>query len=114
MEEETIEPSPVCEDEEREKANETLQELIEVFNRRKLRVQDIVVVYGNLGYALGASIEGVKDGQGPTIDELQQRYYSEPTLGVSLMLQGYLVTSWHDQVSKGLTIDSLKETKKDV
>lgn len=103
--------SLVCEKEERDKANACLQELIDVFDKHKLRVQDLVVVYGNLGYALGGSIEGIPAEGGPSFEELQQKYYAEPTLGVALMFQGMLVTSWHDQVSKGLTVEELKDNK---
>lgn len=103
--------SPVCEEDERDKANQTLQELIEVFRGKNLRQQDIVAVYGNLGYALGASIDGVKEGEdGPGFEEVQQRYYTNPTLSVALMMQGLIITSWYDQVSKGMTLESIKET----
>lgn len=88
----------ICEEEEREKANSALAELIDVFNKYKLRAQDQVVVYGNLGYAIGAALDGVEGSEGPTLEELQQRYYTSPTLSVSLMLQGMLVTSWYDQI----------------
>lgn len=83
---------------EREKANEALGEMIEVLDKHKLRVQDLVVVYGNLGYAIGAAIEGFKEEKGPDVEELQKLYHSDPTVGVALMLQGMLVTSWHDQI----------------
>lgn len=103
--------SPVCEDEERERANQCLQELIGVLQKYNLRVQDLTVVYGNLGYAIGASVEGHKDGEGPTLEELQQQYYTSPTLGCALMLQGMLVTSWYDQVSNGLTLENTESDK---
>ncbi len=75
--------------------NGALGELIDIFKKHKLRVQDILLVYGNLGYALGASIEGCK-GEGPDLDELMKKYHTSPTLGVALMLQGITITSWHD------------------
>ncbi len=78
---------------------EALKELIETFNKHNLRIQDILLVYGNLGYALGASIEGYK-GKGPDFDALQKKYYEKPTIGVALMLQGMTITSWHDDYIK--------------
>jgi len=107
------EESLICEEEEQENANQALQELLDVLRKRNLRTQDLVVVYGNLGYALGASIEGVDQSTGgPSMQELQEQYYTEPTLGVSLMLQGYLVTSWYSQVND-MIVDLPKENKDD-
>ena len=102
--EEEVEESPICEEDEREKANQCLQRLITDLNEFNLRTQDVVVVLGNLAYAVGASIEGIGE-DGPTLDELNQRYYTEPTLGTALMLQGMITTSWHDQVAKGQVPD---------
>lgn len=110
---EQLEKDITCEDEEREKANQALGELIEVLSKYKLRVQDLVVVYGNLGYAIGAAIEGYNGQEGPGLEELQKRYYSNPSIGVAMMLQGMLVTSWYDQViqSQQSKTDSNKEKK---
>jgi hypothetical protein len=91
----TEDPAVTVDEEERERANQALGELIDVLAKYKLRAQDLVVVYGNLGYAIGASMEGHSGDSGPGVEELQQAYYSKPTLGVALMLQGMLITSWH-------------------
>lgn len=80
--------------------NKALKELIEVFQKKKLTVQDILIVYGNLGYALGASIEGYKEG-GPGIEELKEKYANSQSIGVALMLQGILVTSWCEGLKEG-------------
>jgi hypothetical protein len=101
--------SPICEEDEQEKANKALDEIIQLLNKYKLRTQDLVVVYGNLGYTIGATIEAVDPNYGPSLEELQEKYYKEPTLGVALMLQGMLTTSWHDQVANGIDIQGLKE-----
>lgn len=88
--------------------NSALSQLIEVFNKHKLRVQDILLVYGNLGYALGASIEGYKD-EGPGIEELKQKYNTSPTVGTGLCLQGILLTSWWEDY-----VNSTKESKSNI
>lgn len=90
------------------KANEALAELIEIFQRKKLTVGEILVVYGNLGYALGASVEGY-DEKGPSISELNQLYYTKPSPGVALMLQGVTVTSWYEDWVKKLKENQDKE-----
>jgi len=113
MKNDTDTESPICETEERDAANLCLQELIETFNKYNLRTQDLVVVYGNLGYALGASVDGIDEGQGPTMEELKKSYYANPTIGTSLMLQGFLVTSWYDQVNKGNVENKSREEKQD-
>ena len=82
-----------------------MEEVIEVFQKNKLTVGEILIVYGNLGYALGASIEGFDD-KGPSISELNQLYYTKPTPGVALMLQGSLVTTWYED-----WVNKLKEIK---
>ena len=92
--------SPICEEEEQAKAGQALQELMDVLNKYKLRTQDLIAVYGNLGYAIGGTIESIDPSQGPSLEELQKRYYARPTLGVALMLQGMLTTSWYDQISQ--------------
>jgi hypothetical protein len=98
----------VCEDEEADKASSALDEVLEVLRKHKLRVQDLILLYGNLGYSLGASIEGLTEGL--TVEELQKKYYENPTVGVTLMLQGLLTTTWKDDYLKQ-QISSKQETK---
>ena len=75
------------------------EELVEVFRKHRLGVGEILIAYGNLGYTLGASIEGYK-GKGPSPDDLKRLYYSKPSPGVALMLQGITVTTWYDQYAQ--------------
>ena len=92
----------ICDDDEQQKASDALAEIIDILNKYNLRTQELTLVYGNLGYVLGASIDEIDiEVGGPTLDELKQNYYTDPKLGVALMLQGMLVTSWHAQVAKG-------------
>jgi hypothetical protein len=90
------------------KASQALSDLIDVFQKKKLTIGEILVVYGNLGYALGASIEGYDD-KGPSISELEKLYYSNPTPGVALMLQGVTVTTWYEDWVKKLKEKQDKE-----
>lgn len=88
----------VCEDEESDKASAALDEVLSVLKKHNLRIQELVLLYGNLGYSIGASIEGLSEGL--TLDELQKKYYENPTVGVTLMLQGILTTTWKDDYLK--------------
>jgi hypothetical protein len=90
----------LCEEEEQEKTSKALDEIILILQKYKLRVQDLVLLYGNLGYSIGASIEGLKNTEGPSIDELQKNFYEKPTVGIAMMLQGMLTTTWYDDVIK--------------
>lgn len=101
-----------------DKASEALTEIVEVFKKYKLRAGEIAVVYGNLGYTLGASIAGYQ-GKGPgDVKELERLYYANPTLGIALMLQGMQTTIWYEDhkervINKDKTpIDIVKARKK--
>tara|TARA_Y100000310_G_scaffold345804_1_gene470188 strand:- start:10223 stop:10540 length:318 start_codon:yes stop_codon:yes gene_type:complete len=81
-----------------EKCSELLEKLIIAFQEYKPTVGEILVIYGNLGYTLGASIEG--ETKGPDIESLKQKYYTNPSVGAALMLQGIEITNWfqdHEQ-----------------
>lgn len=101
MSEETI----VCEEEEQDKASKALDDILIVLKEAKLRTQDLILLYGNLGYSIGASIDGLTGSPGPSVEELQKMYYEKPSIGVAMMLQGILTTSWHD--------DYIKSSKKE-
>jgi hypothetical protein len=94
-----------------EKCNELYTDLVEVFQKHKPTVGEILIAYGNLGYALGASIGGFSE-KGPGIEELKKLYYSEPgRLDIALMTQGLTVTTWYDDWEKQVldTEDTKKE-----
>ena len=80
------------------KVNQAYEELVAVFQKYKLGVGEILIAYGNLGYTLGASIDGHAE-QGPNTEELQKLYYSNPTVGVAMMLSGLTITSWYETYS---------------
>lgn len=85
------------------------EELVEVFRKHKLRVGEILIAYGNLGYTLGASVAGYK-AKGPDVEELQKLYYTKPSPGVGLMLQGITITTWYDQYANA-KVENDKDNK---
>lgn len=76
------------------KINDCLKKAITLINDMQLSTGEISLLYGRLGYSLGASIEGY-EGTGPNVKELESEYYSHPRLGLAMMLQGLLATSWY-------------------
>jgi len=76
-----------------DKCSQLLSKLLEVFQESGPTVGEILVAYGNLGYSLGAAIEG-HESTGPDVEELKKKYYVDPTVGTALMLQGIEVTNW--------------------
>jgi hypothetical protein len=82
-----------------DKVQHIYDELINIFKCYKPTVFEILTAYSNLGYSLGASIEGFKD-KGPPIEELQELYYKNPTLGVALMCQAVEVMGWGETYQK--------------
>lgn len=76
-----------------DKCSQLIGKLLEVFKENAPTVGEILVAYGNLGYSLGAAIEGHKS-TGPDVTELKEKYYVKPTVGTALMLQGIEITNW--------------------
>lgn len=95
-----------------EKVDQCFKELVDVFRKYKLRTGEVLIAYGNLGYVLGASVEGYGEGTGPGVEELKQRYYTQPTPGLGLMLQGLTITTWFDQYAN-MMVGQEGEIKKD-
>jgi hypothetical protein len=84
-----------------EKTSEVLDKILEVLRENKLNTLELIVLLSNLGYSIGASLEGFQ-GNGPSFEELQKMYYSNPTVGVALMNQAMLMSSWlSDLIEKG-------------
>lgn len=81
------------------RVNKLYSDLVGCFNKNKANVKEILLAYGNLGYTLGASIEGYKD-KGPSAEELNLLYATKPTVGVALMIQGLQTTLWVDDLNK--------------
>lgn len=71
-------------------------EMLDVLQKYKPTVGEIIITLGNLGYSIGASIEGYKE-KGPSIEEVQKLYYEDPKkVGVALMVQGLQTASWFE------------------
>lgn len=98
----------VDEEVEQDKAGEVLGQIIDLLSQKKLRVQELVLLYGNLGYSIGASISGYTSENAPHMDELQKKYYEKPDIGTALMLQGLLTTTWQDDIAKSIKIEERK------
>lgn len=75
------------------KVADTLNKILKIINKSSLTIGEILLLFGNLGYNLGASIAGF-EGQGPSLEELKKEYYRNPTVDTGLMLQGLLITDW--------------------
>lgn len=70
-----------------------MEQIVKLLNKHSLSIPQLLVLYGNLGYHIGASMAGCTS-PGPTIEELKKSYYSNPTVDVGLMLQGLIITDW--------------------
>jgi uncharacterized protein YejL (UPF0352 family) len=96
-----------------DKCNEMLSELMAIFQKHQPTVGEILTVYGNLGYSLGASIGGYQ-GKGPSPEELKQMYYEKPgRVDVALMLEGLTVTTWFEDWEKKQLTKVNQETKEE-
>ena len=94
-----------------DKCSLLLTEIVELFQKHSPTEGEILVAYWNLGYTLGASIEGYIE-TGPSVEELKKSYYSKPTVGIALMLQGIEVTGWYQDHKKEITKEKdIKEKK---
>lgn len=83
------------------------ERLLTVFQEERLSVGEIIIALGNLTYALGASIDGYGD-KGPTVEQLEKLYYTNPSVGVAMMIQGLTIASWYEQYRQQV-LDNTKE-----
>jgi len=78
-----------------EKCNDLYTGLVEVFQKHKPSVGEIIIATGNLIYALGASIGGYPE-KGPSLEELKRLYYIDPgKISLALMMSGTQMCSWY-------------------
>lgn len=94
-----------------EKASNLLSELIEVYQKHRPSVGETLAVTSNLIYSLGASMSpfyGVEMGEkGPSIEELNKIYYSEPNrIDVAMMLQGLTMAVWYSSWEESQTAEN--------
>jgi hypothetical protein len=88
------------------KADKLYKDLMAVFRKHKPIVKDILLAYSNLGYNLGASIGGYKD-KGPSVQELELMYATNPNIAVSLMINAINMNMWVDDLEK--TVEDIKK-----
>jgi hypothetical protein len=82
-----------------ERVNEVYEKFINLLQEKKLTVAELCILLGNTLYTVGASIEGFKD-EGPDMEELNKRYYTKPTVGIAIMLNGMTLVSYFDDLNK--------------
>ena len=91
------------------KVESAYEKLVKIFQEEKLTVGEIIVAYSNLGYVLGASIEGITE-ERKSIGDLEKIYATEPTIGVALCLQSIHTATWYtdhlDQEKKKENVSS--------
>lgn len=95
-----------------EKASKLLSELIEVFQKYKPSVGEILAVTSNLVYSLGSSMSpfyGTETKEkGFSVEELDKIYYSEPgRIDVAMMLQGLTMATWYSSWEELQTTENI-------
>lgn len=94
------------------KVEAALLQIHKVLNNAGLNIPELILVYGNLGYQLGAAIAGYRSGElGPSIETLQLLHATHPTVDVNFMLQGLLITEWEQDYISHPVLSSLAKTK---
>ena len=94
------------------KIESTLLQIHKILNDAHLNIPELILVYGNLGYQLGAAIAGYRAGEkGPDVETLQRLHATNPTVDVNLMLQGLLVTEWEEMYIQHPSLSSLAKAK---
>jgi hypothetical protein len=73
----------------------TLAKIHRLLNREHFTIPELLLLYGNLGYEIGAAIAMI-EGPGPSLQELQLEDKINPTIDCALMLQGLLVSTWEE------------------
>lgn len=80
----------------------TRDTILYILNKMRLSKEDLVRLWGTIGYDIGRSIYG-KDLE---IEELEKLYYTEPSLGIAMMCQSLHVISWVEKDGKESRKDS--------
>lgn len=77
-------------------AEQAIAGCLKAIGDQHLSVPEIVDVFTNVLYAVGASIEGFKD-TGPSIPDVIDMYYSKPgRVGIAMMAQAiHMNQEWH-------------------
>ena len=94
------------------KVEKVLTKIQKILNRNKLNVPELLIAYGNLGYHIGAAMAQVQGEQGPSSEELQKAYYTNPTVDVALMIQGLIITGMAEDWEKKPQLSNLGEKER--
>lgn len=78
------------------KCENALDKLQKTFNESKLSLKELIWVYGQLGYNIGATLEG----KAFNLEEVQKEYYTKPRLGIALQVQGLQIQTWTDAIEE--------------
>jgi len=89
------------------KINKTVEKAIKLLDKEKLSIEELIVAIGNLAIVAGSNIAGL-EGQVIDPDILNKEYYSNPTIDVALMLQGYFIIALADDYKKKPELSDLK------
>lgn len=90
------------------KINKTVDKAIKLLDKENLSIEELVIAIGNLVLVCGSNIAGL---EGKIIDPaiLNKEYYSNPTIDIALMLQGYFIVALADDYKKKPELSDLKE-----
>lgn len=97
----------------------TLAKIHKLLNKEHFTIPELLLLYGNLGYEIGASIAMI-EGPGPSLQELQIEDKVNPTIDTALMLSGLLTTTWeqdfkdHPKLSKWANENRVKKGSKNL
>jgi len=94
------------------KVAKLIAKIMRLINKKKLSVAEMIVLYGNLGYHMGASMAGFK-GTGPTLEVLKHEYYQNPTVDTGLMIQGLMITDWEKDFHENPKLSRLADKNKE-
>ena len=75
----------------KKKISKVLKQLLKSIDNAGLSRDEAVLLYGNLGYSIGAAIADLTQNP-PTLQELEISYLTNPSIGNFLMLTGLNVS----------------------
>lgn len=75
--------------------------LIKLINKYNPTQQDCIQLVAWLTMSMGASIEGIPIDNLPTFPVLAERHAEKPTLGIAMILSGYHMLSWIEDLKIG-------------
>jgi hypothetical protein len=74
------------------KIAKVLKQILDNIDKGSLTQDEAVLLYGNLGYSIGAAIAGLSKTP-PTLEELEISYLTSPSIANFLMLTGLNVAT---------------------